>query len=354
MTDAEFLALLACPIHRRPLTATDERLTCPEGCDYPRFGEVPFLLPRAIAHTHRGIAAESFATAETLAATDRSPSLEHSDRHPRESGGPDLLDSRLRGNDEFREKIDPFVQKMIGHTNSNLYHHLAGQLRHYPIPDFPMIPEKPGARLLDIGAGWGRWSIGAARRGFDAIGIDPSLDAALAATRVARRLGADKARFVVADARYMPFRDGVFDAAFSYSVLQHFSKEDVAATLAALARVMRPGGISKLHLLNRWGLRSLEVQLRRAFRPAEEFETRYWSPAEMRAVFGQALGPSRLELDGFFVQGRYEDRALFKPQHRALVEASRLLVRAADYIPVLGALADNLFVISRREDRRGV
>jgi ubiquinone/menaquinone biosynthesis C-methylase UbiE len=330
MTDEEFLALLACPIHRRPLAATEARLSCPEGCDYPRFGVVPFLLPRAIAHTHRGIAAESFATAERLAAAGGSqPAVEDSE-----------------------PAIDPFVQKMIGHTNSNLYHHLAGRLRHYPIPEFPMIPERPGARLLDIGAGWGRWSIGAARRGFDAIGIDPSLDAALAATRVARRLGADKARFVVADARYMPFLDGVFDAAFSYSVLQHFSKEDVGTTLAALARVMKPGGISKLHLLNRFGLRSLEVQLRRAVRPAEEFETRYWSPAEMRAVFGQALGLSRLELDGFFVQGRYEDRALFKPQHRALVEASRLLVRAADFLPGLGALADNLFVVSRREDRR--
>jgi SAM-dependent methyltransferase len=327
MTDADFLALLACPLHGGPLAAAPERMSCSEGCDYPRFGEVAFLLPREIAHTHRGIAQESFEAAAAIGAGTRPA------QRPEEGNA-----------------IDPFVQRMIGHTNSNLYHHLAGHLHAYPIPEFPMTPPRAHALLLDIGCGWGRWSIAAARRGFAAIGIDPSLDAALAAARVAKQLGVE-VRFVVGDSRYLPFRAHVFDAAFSYSVLQHFSKADVTATLRSLARAMKPGGISKLHLLNRWGLRSLQVQLRHATRAEQEFETRYWSPKEMIEALSDAIGPSRLEVDGFFVQGRYEDRALFKPHHRALVEASRLLSRAAEAIPLLTNAADNLFVVSRVEER---
>jgi SAM-dependent methyltransferase/uncharacterized protein YbaR (Trm112 family) len=323
MNEREFLDLLVCPLHRRPLAASAASLSCPQGCAYPIFGEVPFLLPRDIAHTHSGIAKESFEAAEAIRAGARS----------------------AKGEDE-PAAVDPFVQKMIGHTNSNLYHHLAGHLTDYPIPEFPMTPPAPAAVLLDIGSGWGRWCIAAARRGFAPIGIDPSLDAALSAARVAKRLGV-AARFVVGDSRYLPFRDAAFDAAFSYSVLQHFSKEDARATLRALARAMKPGGVSKLHLLNKWGLRSLQVQLRQAFRAREEFETRYWSPGEMIAVCGEILGPSSLEIDGFFVQGRYEDRHLFKPGHRALVEGSRLLTRAAARLPGLALVADNLFVVSR-------
>ena len=38
-----------------------------------------------------------------------------------------------------------------------------------------------GTRLLDIGCSWGRWSLAAAARGYDAVGIDPSLGAIMAA-----------------------------------------------------------------------------------------------------------------------------------------------------------------------------
>lgn len=48
---------------------------------------------------------------------------------------------------------------------------------------------------------------------------------------------------VVADTRQLPFEDGYFDAALSNSTLDHLaSRREVAAALAELARVLRPGG----------------------------------------------------------------------------------------------------------------
>ena len=89
-----------------------------------------------------------------------------------------------------------------------------------------------GELLLDIGCNWGRWTIAAAQRGYRPIGIDPSFEAIVAARRIARQLGVDDARYVVADARKLPFADGTFDVVFSYGVLQHFSKSDVALSVA--------------------------------------------------------------------------------------------------------------------------
>ena len=243
------------------------------------------------------------------------------------------------------DQIDGWVQEMVAHTNSLLYTHLVGRLESYPIPEIPMVPRKQGDTLLDIGCGWGRWCLASARKGFFPVGIDTELRAALAAARVAHQLGLP-ARFVVADSRYLPFRPQTFDAAYSYSVLQHFSKENVIATLESLRPLMRPGSVSKLHLLNTLGVRSFLVKLRRGFRGAKGFETRYWFVGEMLRTFERCLGRSRIEIDGFFMQGRYEDRALFRLRHRLLFDVSRALTRLSRYIPALTHLADNLFVIT--------
>jgi 2-polyprenyl-3-methyl-5-hydroxy-6-metoxy-1,4-benzoquinol methylase len=315
--------LLACPAHRRPLERREQSLLCPAGCTFPIVDGVPFLLRRGIEHTHPRIAARSFEAAEEMAT-------------PR----------RVEGAAPPKARVDSFVQDMVANTNSNLYRRARGRLDAYPIPEFPLAPARSGDRLLDIGCSWGRWCIAAARRGFAPVGIDPSLEAVLAGRRIAEQLGVDAA-FVVGDSRFLPFREQVFDAAFSYSVLQHFSREDVLATLRALAPCLKPGAVSKLHLLNRYGLRSVQVQLFRLFREARGFETRYWAPAEMIDAFSSVLGPSSLEIDGFFVQGRYEDRHLFTWRHRLIVELSHILTGAARRLPVLAGAADNLFVVSR-------
>jgi SAM-dependent methyltransferase/uncharacterized protein YbaR (Trm112 family) len=328
MIDSWYLDHLACPTHGIGVelsssgSADSEALFCAKGCRFPVVEGVPVMLPN-----------ESFtATHENVIATLREAA------DPKAAG---IVGNRPPGTDD----VDGWVQEMVAHTNSLLYTHLVGRLERYPIPGIPLTPRKKGDTLLDIGCGWGRWCLAAARAGFFPVGIDTQLKAALAATRVAQQLGLP-ARFVVADSRYLPFRAQTFDAAYSYSVLQHFSKEDVVATLKSLKPLMRPGGVSKLHLLNTLGLRSLLVQLRRGFREARNFETRYWFLGEMLRTFEKCLGPSRIEIDGFFMQGRIEDRALFRPIHRLIFDTSRALTRLSRVIPPLTRLADNLFVIS--------
>jgi len=103
------------------------------------------------------------------------------------------------------------------------------------------VPQ-PGARLLDVGCARG-YSVAVARgRGFDAWGIEPS----------------------EADARYgrevlgVPVRAGTveraafpadhFDAVVLWSVLEHLA--DARATMAAIARILRPGGVLNIFTPN--------------------------------------------------------------------------------------------------------
>lgn len=315
-------SLLACPVHRTPLEqSVPERLRCPDSCEYPIIEGVPYLIAREQADPADEWVQSSLRYRDDILAGREDPRAR---------------DKRVNG-------VDQHVQVGIESTNSRMYRPAIGKLTAYPIPRLPMAPAHQGARLLDIGCNWGRWCFAAERAGFSPIGIDPSLNAALAATRIARQLGSS-ARFVVADARHLPFRPGAYDAAWSYSVLQHFAKDDVHAVMRELAGVIKPGGVTKLHLLNRYGLRSLQVQAVRAFRKPFFFQTRYWSPREMLSAAEAAIGPSSLEVDGYFMQGRPEDRHLFNAAGRALVAASEALKR----LRLLDGLADNLFVVSRR------
>ena len=321
MTDEEFWSALVCPWHRGPLARSGDRLLCAAGCDYPVIAGVPFLLRRAGAETNPSVVEQSFRLAD------------------------EIVNGRSSWSVPANGAIDPVVQQIIGATNSLLYKPLIGHLREYPIPTFPMLRVKRDCWLIDIGCGWGRWCIAAARAGYAPVGVDLSLESVLVASRISAQLGV-AAHFVVADSRSLPFAPRTFDCAYSYSVLQHFSKEDVFATLHSLVSVMKPGGIAKLHMLNRYGVRGLQVQVCRGFRNAVGFETRYWSPAELRKCFSEILGPSLLEVDGFFVQGRYEDRQLFRAYHRLLVELSHGLTYLSHVIPALANVADNLFVVS--------
>jgi SAM-dependent methyltransferase len=244
--------------------------------------------------------------------------------------------------------VDPVVSFLVGATSGYLYREFIGNLRSYPIPDI-RLEEGRGRTLLDVGCSWGRWSIAAARKGYDAVGIDPSLGAVMAARRAARALGMNT-RYVVGDARFLPFRDACFDAVFSYSVLQHMAQDDVRLALAQVARVLKPGGLSKIQMASAFGVRSLYHLARRRFRPPRSFDVRYWRPAELRREFGRLIGASSLSADCFFGLGlQSADAAMMGGAKRFILRVSDGLVGVSRTLRPLALLADSLYIESRRQ-----
>ena len=311
---------LACPRDRARLEPRGETLACEHGHEYPYVDGSPVLVvDDELAPTQPGY----WARPEQIEAVRRA------EPPPVEGDG-----------------VDPYVAELIVGTHGNLYRRLSRGMRRYPIPHFP-LPSGAGKTLLDIGCNWGRWSIAATRAGYDVIGIDPSFEAIVAARRIARQLGAN-ARYAVADARRLPFPDDSFDVVFSYGVLQHFAKADVATSVREIGRVVRPDGYSWVQMPNAYGARNLYQLARRRFREGDAFEVRYWTPEQLRRTFGE-IGPTELSTDGFLTLNPQASDLDLLPAHlRALVRGSELLRRASRSVSALTTVADSVNVKSVR------
>jgi len=238
---------------------------------------------------------------------------------------------------------------MIGATSGYSYKHLIGNLKSYPIPEL-RLPEANGKTFLELGCNWGRWCIAAARKGYAVVGIDPSLGAILAARRVAEQLGLP-IKYLVADARYLPFKQTSFDTIFSYSVLQHLSKDNVKHVLAEVARVLKPGGTSLIQMPNLLGIRCLWHQAKRRFRKARGFEVRYWSLPELKKTFVDKIGETTISVDCYFGLGLQKaDTDLMPPELKLIMNLSEVLRSISHKLSILKYVADSVYVKSIRSN----
>ncbi|MCX7362571.1 MAG: methyltransferase domain-containing protein [Alphaproteobacteria bacterium] len=347
--DPWYLEALRCPVDRSTLSWDGTRLVSAAGRTYPVVDGLPVMLVAEEAQT-MDIARASIERAHgNLDVIDqRAPeyyleTLGISDEEKRRLV--ELATQRLG-------KIDPAVSLLVGGTSGNAYAHLIGNasLQEYPIPRIE-LPPGPGPSFLDIGCNWGRWCIAAARAGYSVVGIDPSLGSAMAARRVARELGLD-IRYVVGDARWLPFAETSFDNVHSYSVLQHFSKENARKALDEAGRVLRPGGIAKIQMANRLGVRSLQHQVRRGFREPVVFEVRYWSVGDLRRTFEAAIGPTDITVDCYFGLGwQWVDMKYMLGKHKPILFASEMLKRLSRFFPPLRHVADSVFCTATKPSR---
>jgi len=339
-THREFFESLVCPRDRSSLEPTGSYLMCEHGHKYPIVDGIPVLLlgdkQQTIEIAEASLAAAS-QFAEGVSPVDAlfTSTLGISE---------DEREGVLAEADEISD-IDPVVRFMIGATNGLLYKRLIGTVTEYTIPELRLRPVQ-GGRLLDVGCNWGRWSIAASRLGYRVVGIDPSLGAVLAARRVSRQLGA-AAQFVVGDARFLPLADDSFDTVFSYSVVQHFSKENAHLAISEMGRVLKRGGECLVQMPNKWGLRCLFHQVRRRFRVPVLFEVRYWTLSELLQTYSSMIGPTRLSVDCFFGLGlQASDSHLMPFGRRCVIVLSERLRHLSRSLRVLTSVADSVYVAS--------
>jgi demethylmenaquinone methyltransferase/2-methoxy-6-polyprenyl-1,4-benzoquinol methylase len=155
----------------------------------------------------------------------------------------------------------------------------------------------PGSWVLDVATGTGLVARELARRNVRVVGLDQS-GAMLrrGADAIAGTPFADRIRFVRARAERLPFPDETFDAVTFTYLLRYV--DEPAATVAELARVLRPGGTMaslEFHVPDdpwtRLGWRAYT----RAVLPGVGWVV---SPSWFRT--GRFLGPSVSEFEGRF------------------------------------------------------
>jgi demethylmenaquinone methyltransferase/2-methoxy-6-polyprenyl-1,4-benzoquinol methylase len=129
-------------------------------------------------------------------------------------------------------------------------------------------------------------AFGLADRGASVVGLDQSEEmlAGARAKLAARPDLANRVRFVLGQAERLPFADGEFDGLTFTYLLRYV--DDVAATLAELARVVRPGG--------RIGMVEFGVPSQPVLRALWRAHTRVGLP-----VIGRVLSPAWLEVGRF-------------------------------------------------------
>jgi SAM-dependent methyltransferase len=317
-SDGDLRAMIVCPTDRTQLEWASDA-SCANGHRYPIVHGVPILLG------------------------DRDPTGFSSRTKDRIQQGEFEVEVTAPSSGH----VDRVVQDAILGTNGNLYRHLEGMLPRYPIPEI-RLPPGNGGLLLDVGGGWGRWSVAAACAGYRPVLLDPQLELVLAAVRVARQLDVDLTA-ICGDATALPFADEAFDVGFSYSVIQHFRKPVARVALGEVRRVVRPGGTVLIQLANRWGGRQLMTQLLQGLgtRNTDAFRVRYWTPKEMRTTFEARVGPSQVEVDGFFsLNVQPADLDLMPNRYRMLIRTSERLRRWSEDLPALRSVADSLYVRS--------
>ena len=340
--DPWYLENLVCPVDGLRLRLEGAFLISECGRRYPVVEGMPVMLLNDVVETI-GVARVSLDLALAIASGE---SVAAAPLYVETLGITDNERANTRILHAMGGEYDAVVATMIGATSGIAYKHLIGGQVPYAIPTFRFPATAPGS-LLDIGCNWGRWTIAAGRNGYNAVGIDPQLGAVLAARRVAAQTGTN-ARFVVGDARYLPFRKDMFDYVWSYSVLQHFSREDVEVSLIEIARVSREGATIRIQMANAFGVRSLYHMLRRKFRVPTNFEVRYWSPFQLNKVFSRTIGVTQINADCFFGLGlQWSDFARMTFTGKLALLISETLRRLSEAVYPLRWFADSLFCTAR-------
>lgn len=97
-------------------------------------------------------------------------------------------------------------------------------------------------QLLELGCGMGAASMVLARVGFQVTGIDiGQTNIAIARRLAARYAMTERCRFQVMPGESLAWDDGSFDVVTGMDILHHV---DVAAVLAEVRRILRPGGVA--------------------------------------------------------------------------------------------------------------
>jgi len=111
--------------------------------------------------------------------------------------------------------------------------------------EFGHTPKK----MLDVGHGYGAIANHYHLCGYDVTGLDVNPTHVEAASK-----SYPDVKFILYDGKTFPFEDSRFDTVILNDVLEHISYDDMEVVLSEIKRVLLPGGIIYISVMNRWQL----------------------------------------------------------------------------------------------------
>lgn len=199
---------------------------------------------------------------------------------------------------------------------------------------------RPGRRVLELGCGTGIFLEKLAAHGAAITGIDLSSD--LLARCASRMKGVSTVRLVRGNAMQMPFADGSFDAVYGSSILHHL---DLAAALAEVARVLRPGGriaFAEPNILNPQVAVMFRLGLTKRYFGVSPDEMAFSRFRAFRAA--RQAGLSEVAVRPFDF--------LHPATPRPMIGALERLSRAAERVPLVREIAGSMLIAGVRPKAR--
>ena len=258
------------------------------------------------------------------------------------------FEKRILNNNNFEENEFGIIKdlKNILMSTSGFLYDKAKDIIKYPLAKLPFskLNKNKHKKLLDIGCGWGRWTISSAKKGYESIGIDLSINNLIIAKKISEKLNLKNCNFVCCDVLDLPLKDNTFDKVFSFSFLQHFSQNNLEIILKNIADKMKTSSIFKTQMVNKYALRSIYNILKKKYYKKEitkNFDVRYFSIKKLNKIFNQHFIIKKVENYSFFTQAQTTDYNIMSLKSKFFLNMSKFLNLIASYLKFLKYISDN-------------
>jgi ubiquinone/menaquinone biosynthesis C-methylase UbiE len=164
---------------------------------------------------------------------------------------------------------------------------------------------RDGMRVLEVATGSGEMFRRIVRANPNGASVGLDLSPRMAARThniVKRKFPSAETQCKAVDARYMPFRDGTFDAVMCCYLLELLSGDDIIITLQEIHRVLRPRGTFTLVLIGQ----NTDF-FNRAYQVCGKLAPAFWGRQVEERV------PELIEALDFRITGDHHLRQLFYP-----------------------------------------
>ena len=247
------------------------------------------------------------------------------------------------------------LKEILVYTNGILYEKVK-EPKSYPIAKIPFEKTSNNEFFIDIGCGWGRWTVNAAQKGYNTVGIDLNLSWLIFAKKMSNQLGINNCSFICCDVLNLPIKSNIFDKVYSFSFLQHFSEGNLKRILRQVFEIMKKEGIFKTLMVNKYSLRGIyndymiknsrSTMLEKGRIEMKEdesnFNVRYFSLIKINKLFKTLFKIKNSEIYCFFTQAQKVDLDILYIKPKLLFKFSLLITFLLSFIPFAKYLSDNL------------
>jgi len=176
------------------------------------------------------------------------------------------------------------------------------------------------AITLDIACGIGTFTVETNRMGAAAIGLDYSLNAMAASSRLYQETTGNKGVFLASDALFLPLKDNSIDIVICADFIEHITAGEYRNLVSECWRILKPGGHLVIYTPNRHHF--LELMMKNNFILKKDE-----SHIDIKTM-NSTLGP--LKENGFHIVKHY-----YRPTHITFLKS---VERICLYLPFAGEL----------------